>query len=472
MHTPPSIAALLTIAFIVYLFRRDIKEKHEVTGALWLPLVWMVIICSRQPSEWLNTFGIQSGAVTLEEGSPFDACIYFALIAAGAYVLSKRHVQLSEIIRNNQWLTIFFVYCFIAILWSDFPFVAFKRWIKVLGHPIMALIVLTEPNPVGALTSLMKRCAYIIVPISVLFLKYYPEYGRAFDVWSGAALNTGITTNKNALGGDCLILGFFFFWYFLQTWASERGKPRRNELFLAGGFLLMTWWLLSKAHSSTSEVSLLVGMLIVVIIGFRVVDKKFIGTYLIVGVLVLAAAEWAFGIYANMIQLLGKDPTLTDRTLLWHDLLQVEINPIFGAGFESFWLGDRFREFAASRWWAPNQAHNGYLETYLNLGWVGVFLLLVLLIATFWKGRRELFKDFQFGRFRLGFLVAVIAYNWTEAAFKNISPIWFVFYLIALDYPQRESETADDSVTMESVEADEELISAGTALQTSGGFEC
>jgi O-antigen ligase len=472
MHTPPSIAALLTIAFIVYLFRRDIKEKHEVTGALWLPLVWMVIICSRQPSEWLNTFGIQSGAVTLEEGSPFDACIYFALIAAGAYVLSKRHVQLSEIIRNNQWLTIFFVYCFIAILWSDFPFVAFKRWIKVLGHPIMALIVLTEPNPVGALTSLMKRCAYIIVPISVLFLKYYPEYGRAFDVWSGAALNTGITTNKNALGGDCLILGFFFFWYFLQTWASERGKPRRNELFLAGGFLLMTWWLLSKAHSSTSEVSLLVGMLIVVIIGFRVVDKKFIGTYLIVGVLVLAAAEWAFGIYANMIQLLGKDPTLTDRTLLWHDLLQVEINPIFGAGFESFWLGDRFREFAASRWWAPNQAHNGYLETYLNLGWVGLFLLLVLLIATFWKGRLELFRNFQFGRFRLGFLVAVIAYNWTEAAFKNISPIWFVFYLIALDYPQRESETVDDSVTMESVEADEDLISAGTALQTSGGSQC
>ncbi|PYV66556.1 MAG: exopolysaccharide biosynthesis protein, partial [Acidobacteria bacterium] len=142
MHTPPSVALLLTVAFVVFLFRRDIRERPDVTGALWIPLIWFLIICSRQASEWLNTFGLHVGAITLEEGSPLDRCVYFGLIAAGTYVLSKRHVQLSEIIRQNQWLTIFFVYCFLAIFWSDFPFVAFKRWIKVLGHPIMALIIL------------------------------------------------------------------------------------------------------------------------------------------------------------------------------------------------------------------------------------------------------------------------------------------------------------------------------------------
>jgi O-antigen ligase len=395
----------------------------------------------------------------VEEGSPFDACVYFTLIAAGAYVLSKRHVQLSVIIRQNQWLTIFFIYCLLSIVWSDFPFVAFKRWLKVLGHPIMALIVLTEPDPRAALTTLMKRCTYVIVPVSVLFIKYYPEFGRAFDIWTGAAVNIGITTNKNTLGADCLILGFFFFCHLLQTWSREPGKPRRNELFLTGGFLLAIWWLFSMAHSSTSEVSLFVGMLIVVLLGLRVVDKKFIGTYLIVGVLALAAAEWAFGIYANMLQLLGKDPTLTDRTLLWTELLKVKINPLFGAGFESFWLGDRIRKFAESRWWEPNQAHNGYLETYLNLGLVGLILLVVLLIATFWKSRRELFRDFEFGRFRLGFLAAVVAYNWTEAAFKNISAIWFVFYIIALDYRQPEFESFETIQTFQN-EEDERLVYA------------
>ncbi len=459
MHLPPIVASFLTIAFIVFLFRRDIRERPDVTGALWIPLIWFLIICSRQVSEWLNTFGLHAGAITLEEGSPLDRCIYFGLIAAGAYVLSKRHVQLSEIIRQNQWLTIFFIYCFLAIFWSDFPFVAFKRWIKVLGHPIMALIVLTEPDPLEALTRLMKRCAYVIVPVSILFIKYYPQLGRGFDTWTGGAVNTGITTNKNTLGGDCLILGFFFFWHLLQTWSREPGKPRRNELFLTGGFLLAIWWLLSMAHSSTPLVSLFVGMLIVAVLGLRFVDKRFIGTFVIIGVLALLAAEWAFGIYANAIQLLGKDATLTDRTLLWSELLKVKINPLFGAGFESFWLGDRFRTFADSRWWQPNQAHNGYLETYLNLGLVGLVLLIVLLIATFWKGRRELLTNFQFGRFRLGFLAAVVAYNWTEAAFKNISAIWFVFYIIALDYRQPEFDSFQTIQTFRK-EGDERLVYA------------
>ena len=457
MHLPPIIASCLTVAFIVFLYRRDIRERPNVTGALWIPLIWFLIITTRQVSEWLNVFGLHMGAVTLEEGSPLDACVYFTLIVGGLYVLHQRQASLSEIIRNNQWLTIFFVYCFLAIFWSDFPFVAFKRWFKVLGHPIMALIVLTEPDPLEALTRLMKRCAYVIVPVSILFIKYYPELGRGFDTWTGEAVNIGITTNKNALGGDCLILGFFFFWHLLQTWLREPGKPRRNELFLTGGFLLAIWWLFSMAHSSTALVSFFVGVLVVLILGLRFVDKRFIGTFVIIGVLVLLAAEWAFGIYAHAIQLLGKDSTLTDRTLLWSELLKVKINPLFGTGFESFWLGDRFRNFAESRWWAPNQAHNGYLETYLNLGLVGLFLLIALLIATFWKSRRELFRDFQFGRFRLGFLLALIAYNWTEASFKNISATWFVFYIIALDYPLRQFIAGGQSAEPNHTEA--ELVS-------------
>src|SRR5439155_17199404 len=274
MHLPPSIASCLTLAFIIFLFRRDIREKPGISGALWLPVLWLILGCSRSVSEWLNIFGLPvSGAASVEEGSPLDASFCFALIIAGFCVLMKRQVSLSEIISNNGWLIAFLLYCFISIAWSDFPFIALKRWLKVLGHSIMALIILTEPDPEEALTRLMKRCAYVVVPVSILFIKYYPQWGRAFDPWSGGAINTGITANKNALGCDCLILGFFFFWHLLQTWPSERGRPRRNELFLTAGFLMAICWLLSMAHSSTSLVSLFVGVLIVVILGLRFVNK-------------------------------------------------------------------------------------------------------------------------------------------------------------------------------------------------------
>src|SRR6266566_4142866 len=140
MHTPPIVALFLTVAFIVFLFRRDFRESPNVTGALWIPLVWMLLLSSRSPTQWLALGGYMQGN-SVEEGNPLDACVYFTLIVAGFYILNKRQVSLSEIFRNNGWLMAFLLYCFIAIFWSDFPFVAFKHWIKVLGHPIIVLVL-------------------------------------------------------------------------------------------------------------------------------------------------------------------------------------------------------------------------------------------------------------------------------------------------------------------------------------------
>src|SRR6266487_1995793 len=230
LHLPPRLALFLTLAFIVFLFRRDIREKPKVSGALWLPLLWLVLACSRPFTAWLNIFGLPvSGAASAEEGSPVDACFYLAMATAGFCILIKRQVHLSEIVLKNGWIIAFFLYCFISIAWSDFPFIAFKRWTKILGHPIMALIVLTEPNPQEALIRLMKRCAYVVVPVSILWIRYYPRLGRGFTEW-GAPLNKGIAIGKNSLGADCLILVFFFFWYLLQTWQIERNTRRRYEV--------------------------------------------------------------------------------------------------------------------------------------------------------------------------------------------------------------------------------------------------
>jgi O-antigen ligase len=387
-------------------------------------------------------FGIHLGGSSVTDGSPVDAAFYFVLIVAGLCVLYQRRVGCVAFIQNNRWLTLYLAYCLLAVLWSDFPFIAFKRWIKLFGQAIVVLIVFTEPDPKEAFIRLMKRVAYVLIPLSILLIKYFPAFGRGYEP-TGAPFNGGVTTNKNELGFDCLIFGFFFFWHLLQVRQRENGRAKRNELILCAGFLTMIFWLTKMAHSATSLVSLLVAMAVVSFLGLRFVSKKNIGVYFASAIVLVLLAQFAFGIFDDIIEMLGRNTTLTGRTDLWKILIHWNINPLIGTGFESFWLGDRLKKMAEIYWWGPNEAHNGYLETYLNLGIIGLLATAGMVLAAYNRARRELLTDFEFARFRLAYLVAFLIYNWTEAAFRTLSFPFIMFFLIAVNCP-KQIETATE----------------------------
>ena len=433
---PPTLALILTLGCIAFLFRRDIRQRPNVSGALWLPVLWMFLGASRPPTTWLGIFGLPGfGASSVEEGSPLEALIYFGLTLAAMYVLAKRRISLSEFIRDNPWLVIFLFYCFVAILWSDYPFVSFKRWIKILGHPAMVLIVLTEPDLKEALATLMKRCAYVLFPVSILWMKYYPNLGRSASEWGGMT-NSGIAAGKNQLGGMCFVFGLFFWLHFLRIRQMQKSIPRRDELRLTIFLLWMIGYCLVKAHSATSDICFILGAAIIGLLGLRSVDKRMIGVYAIVAVIILGIGQLLFDIYGTIVGLTGHESTIVGRGYLWGILWQADTDPFFGAGFESFWLGERVEKLWAMPefWWHPNEAHNGYLELYLNLGAVGLAIFLLVIFGAFRKVAVDLREDFEWGRFNIACLVSLLAHNWTEAGFRGLSFPFFVFFLIALRY--------------------------------------
>jgi exopolysaccharide production protein ExoQ len=216
---------------------------------------------------------------------------------------------------------------------------------------------------------------------------------------------------------------------------------------LIGGFLIGILWLLRQAHSANPTIGLFIAILIVVFVGIRSTIKNFIGTYMLAALALFAAAELTFGISGHLSESLGRGANLTGRSELWAHCLEVQSNPILGAGFESFWLGEGGKRVGAFYGrWKPGGAHNDYLDTYLNLGLIGLSLLLGLLIATFWKIRLELFRNFEWGRYRLGFFAAVVLHAATERTFGSYGPLCFVFYMIALDYPRTYLATAQPSI--------------------------
>jgi O-antigen ligase len=330
----------------------------------------------------------------------------------------------------NGPLLLFFFFAGISVLWSDFPAVAFKRWIKALGNLVMVLVVLTDLNRSAAVKRLLARVAFLLIPVSVLFIKYYPELGRGYHRWTWEPMYHGVATTKNGLGVICLVFGLGSVWRVLEAFHNGE-RPRITGPLIAHGVVLaMALWLFWKADSVTSLNCFLIGGGLIAFMSRPGLARKQAVVHLLVGAVVFFTLSVLFlGVGTGLLDAMGRDTTLTGRTELWAHILQIKVNPWFGVGFESFWLGDRAKHFWELYDWRPNQAHNGYLEVFLNLGSIGVVLLSFAMAWGYRNVVGSLRRDPELGRLRLAFFVVAVLYNLTEAAFKVMHPVWITFLL-------------------------------------------
>jgi O-antigen ligase len=141
--------------------------------------------------------------------------------------------------------------------------------------------------------------------------------------------------------------------------------------------------------------------------------------------------QLGFGINGALAGLVGRNSTFTGRTDLWTILLGMHTNLLLGTGYESFWLGPRL-QVIWGKFAVVNEAHNGYLEIYLNLGLIGLFLLCGFLIASYRTICKRLASPSSFGSLSLALWTVLLFYNMTEAAFKGSQLMWITFLLGAI----------------------------------------
>jgi O-antigen ligase len=176
--------------------------------------------------------------------------------------------------------------------------------------------------------------------------------------------------------------------------------------------------------------------------------------YLIGGAIVLFLVQSVVDFKSAVIEGLGRDAGLTGRSDLWKELLHANINPLLGEGFYSFWISDIAGPICDNYYWHPNQAHNGYLDTYLNGGVIGVVLLLLVLWSSLRNIKQDLVRAGGTADLRLVYLFVMIIVNWTEAMFNKMSLGWFAMLLAMVDYPVAGGLPAPP-VETDSVPADE-----------------
>jgi exopolysaccharide production protein ExoQ len=426
---PPIVATVVFAIGIAALFHLDRGHGPVLSKALAIPAVWLFLICSRPVSLWLQMpQEFSASPEAYMEGSPIDRAVYMFLLFATLAVLVKRIDRVGLILRENAPMVLFFSFCAFSVLWSQFPLVAFKRFAKAIGDVGMILIILTEPDPLAALKKLFARLGFLLFPLSVLFIKYYPLLGdRLTNSWTREA--TGVAMQKNGLGMDCMIYGIFFLWMFRSVY-RERPNASRNRYLLAYGTIIaMIIWLLCICNSMTSIAGLAMagGVTWITVSSSR---KPAAVHLLVLTVLGICLTAMFFDSGGTLVGALGRDPSLTGRTEIWRLVLSMHTNPWIGTGFESFWLGRRLVEI----WKAlPNLSitspHNGFLEVYLNLGWVGVLFIAILLVTGYRKLISALRQNPGDASLLLGFFVASLINSLTEAGFRSMSITWISLLL-------------------------------------------
>jgi exopolysaccharide production protein ExoQ len=465
-------AGLATIVFaagILGLFLLDRDPNTRTSKALWIAVIWLSLAGSRSLGQWIGALHGESVADTASvaavytEGSPTDRLVYSGLLLAGLVVLVARRQRVLGILRRNWPLVAFSLYCALSIVWSDYPDVAFKRWIKSLGDFVMVLVVLSDRERYAAVKRVLAWTGFLLIPASILLIKFYPSLGRGYNPWVWTPYYIGVTTNKNELGRISLLLGVAFLWRFLIAWRSEKlNMTRTRQLIAFGSCLAMVSWLLWMAHSMTSLFCFLMAASLLVATSFgTVIRRPWVVHAMMFAILAVSAGTLFLDLGSGILTTIGRDPTLTGRTDIWKLVLGMTGNPLLGTGFESFWLGPRLAKMWNLYWWHPREAHNGYIDLFLSLGWLGLVLFAIVLVTGYRTVAAAFRRNAEEGKLRLAFFVVALAYNFAESAFGTLSTVWICFLLATVSVPGgwitsklRKTETETKMAEMTDLQSD------------------
>jgi O-antigen ligase len=356
-----------------------------------------------------------------------DTRIFWPAIAGVSIVLARQnHARLPRPLPPHIiCLLLYLAFAGTSVLWAFNPKDSFVRFTQ--QAMIVTSIVL--PAMLAAPTADILRGLFLwcFAPAAILNVPFVFENSPSIV----AALKgyPGYFMGKNYLGEFSAIP-------FLLA-LHEMLYPGRRRVFgivVAG----VAAWLLFWANSKTAFG---LALLVPLVAGLTLLAKKITRLSPAVSLLsvplcfVVLSTVSHFGIERISYMLYG-DSSLTGRTVIW-DFANTEIarRPLLGWGYQSFWLaGSNAPSIVDAPGWVKEMpdGHNGYVDTKLELGYVGLALLVSFIIATLHGVGRMADRAPARAWLVLSLALYVIVYNFLESVWlKSYEFLWVLFLVLA-----------------------------------------
>ena len=395
-----------TFAWIVALFA-IVVQQHEVTD----PLLF-------DP----NAMDIQIHRVLGPLPNMDDSLIYraFSLASLVSIVIASSFVyrDIAKLLAKNGAIIAYISFIVISAAWSMHPDITLRRALGCILTILVAayLVVRFDEKDRTKLFSFV----FVIPAIVSLFALAGGGETAVGNIISAAGSEI---YGKNTLG-RIMSVAIFVELYLL---ALGNWRPIWRFGLLS---IYLTLLIISQSVTSWLCAMLFLAGTAIYIIGKRDKLAGLIAVVTTASLLLLLQ----FGLWYNpdwLLAVFDKNPTLTGRTDLWLTTLDlIKQKPLLGQGYMATWVPTDpqtvtiWEEF---RWPIPN-AHNAYLDVALQLGLVGLGLLLTIIAVTCYRARVCCRRGIlPLGWFSLVFIAGALLYGASETGLgQNQSIFWLL----------------------------------------------
>lgn len=319
------------------------------------------------------------------------------------------------------------IWAIISVIWSQSPQNTIYYGLNLLVLTLFTFYLVRAFEPERLLRFLMF-CGFVFMVLNALTALIFPRYGTSIGLTGGVPALQGICIHKNA----CAMTTVFLIApaLFIKFHGSLGGF--RRQIYIALGLVEV---ILTQSRTGWIQAVLLLSFAALYHMLDRFKSKDAAALSLLAGTVVAFFGYVLYQNYETILLLIGKDSTLSGRTQIWEAVMaSVWKHPIIGYGYHAFWTGlsGESSNIALRVHWNPGFAHSGFLETWLEAGSVGLFLI----VWTFVRAIRDASTVFSHSRvtyvgFYLAILLMTIVVNIDENTLLRASSLTWMFYLLA-----------------------------------------
>ncbi|WP_044749133.1 O-antigen ligase family protein [Bacillus alveayuensis] len=348
------------------------------------------------------------------------------------YFIFTKRINIIRGLLTNSLLFLFIFYTSISFLWSVDVKMSLYRVFLLIVSTLFALYIF-ERFELTEWFYYLSVTVFLCIIVSIFFILFIPELGIHHDQYLFGAWK-GIYFHKNGFGSILIINIIMGFYQYLNL-KKNKIIPVLNIIF--------SLILLYYSQSKTALLIFIIMIVILLCLKIRKFPKLlrisltifFLTIFLCIGFFVL-------GNIGLILNVLNRDLTLSGRIEIWNYVyIKSNLSPFFGYGYGGFWTEKTraTQDILRLIGFPIYSSHNGFLDILVNLGYIGLFIFILVFVSGLVYSFLILQKNFsKYNWLLMIILIFIFANNISETRIILSDPIHWVLFITTLLYSSRQ----------------------------------